>query len=133
MYFPLRCIHADREVVIATVNFTEDASTIAAVAVVALPAGVHEPLETYDHLSLSSHKLKTQNKTVIVEEIKFSQQHRNILMEMQRGHISSISACNTVLLYKIIPIFKLITSPNFLKNMAKRRLKTFVSPEFSES
>ena len=66
MYLPLRCIHADREVVIATVNFTEDASTIAAVAVVALPAGVDEPLEPYDHLCFSSHNLKTQKTVVII-------------------------------------------------------------------
>ena len=60
MYLPLRCIHTDREVVIAAVNFTEDTSTVTAVAIVALPAGVNEPFEPYDHLCFSCHKLKAQ-------------------------------------------------------------------------
>ena len=120
LHLPLRSIHTDREVVIATVNFTEDASSVAAVAVVALPAGVDEPLETYDHFSFSSNELKT-NKIVIIMHI---------------GHIINLCA---ILFYlqnqEWIPTFriKLINSPNFLKNMAKRRLKTFLSPEFLES
>ena len=64
LYLPLRSIHTDLEVVIAAVNFTEDASAVAAVAVVALPTGVHEPLEPYDHLSFSRSKLKTQESVL---------------------------------------------------------------------
>ena len=54
----LRSIHADLKVVIAAVNFTEDASPVTAVAVVAFSTRVYEPLESYNHLSFSDHKLK---------------------------------------------------------------------------